>query len=408
MFEKLVIAMSGLPGRGKSAIAQKLAHYLNWQGYKTAFFNVGSYRRQHTTREDYTFFSSDNLLNLKLREGFAIKALEDMLEWLKKPESDVGIHDATNTTKERRKALSDRCREAGVQFIMIESILTDEELIEMNLHTKLKSPDYERWENREAALDDLRSRIRTYELTHQTIEDDENLPYIKMINFSDKVIVHKIHGYLASQIVFYLMNIHSVPRPIWLTRHGESEWNHCGKIGGDPGLSEKGLLYAQRLSEHFTKELENYPTICVWTSTLKRTIQTVQFMQLSHRQWPALNEIDAGDCEGLTYEEIKEKMPDVHAGRNKDKLGFRYPGGESYLDVIERLKPIICELERQRTPVLVVAHQAIVRTILSYFIGKPIEELPHVEVPLQTIFKLTPTLYGYEHSQCELSLEPGS
>ena len=41
-----------------------------------------------------------------------------------------------------------------------------------------------------------------------------------------------------------------------------------------------------------------------------------------------MDEIDAGICDGMTYEEIAEKMPDVSAARKKDKLGYRYPKGE--------------------------------------------------------------------------------
>mmetsp|Transcript_45729 Transcript_45729/g.178048 ORF Transcript_45729/g.178048 Transcript_45729/m.178048 type:complete len:86 (+) Transcript_45729:419-676(+) len=77
--------------------------------------------------------------------------------------------------------------------------------------------------------------------------------------------------------------------------------------------------------------------------------------------WRALNEIDAGKCEGMTYDEIKKEMPEVAAARKKDKLRYRYPQGESYVDVIQRIEPVILELERQREPVLIVAHNAIIR-----------------------------------------------
>lgn len=43
-----------------------------------------------------------------------------------------------------------------------------------------------------------------------------------------------------------------------------------------------------------------------------------------------------------------------------DKFTFRYPRGESYEDLVARLEPVIMELERQDT-VLVVAHQAVIR-----------------------------------------------
>jgi adenylylsulfate kinase-like enzyme len=43
---KLVLVMVGLPARGKSYIARKLARYLRWRGHETRVFNVGSYRRE--------------------------------------------------------------------------------------------------------------------------------------------------------------------------------------------------------------------------------------------------------------------------------------------------------------------------------------------------------------------------
>jgi len=336
----------------------------------------------------------------------ALEALEDLLTWLKKPGSVVGIHDATNTTKARRKILIERIQqENDIKFLVLESICTNDEIIQNNLLVKLHSPDYAN-RSEEEALNDLCARIQEYEKSYEPVDDPENIPFIKMLNVSDKIIVNNIHGYLPSQIVVFLLNIHSIRRPIWLSRHGESEWNSSGKLGGNPSLSQRGLQYAQRLSEHFKKESLIHPKISVWTSTLQRTIQTVQYFEIPHQEWPALNEIDAGICEGMTYEEIKQKMPDVHHARTKDKLGYRYPGGESYIDVIERLKPVICELERQRTPILVIAHQAIIRTILSYFINAPQDNLPHVDVPLETLFQLTPTAFGCEQVKIDLTCDP--
>lgn len=43
--------------------------------------------------------------------------------------------------------------------------------------------------------------------------------------------------------------VHTKPRPIWFSRHGESQFNAQGRIGGDSPLSPRGLLYAQKLHE---------------------------------------------------------------------------------------------------------------------------------------------------------------
>ena len=72
-----------------------------------------------------------------------------------------------------------------------------------------------------------------------------------------------------------------------------------------------------------------------------------------------MNEIDAGVCEGLTYEEIKQRYPEEYERRNGEtgnKYSYRYPMGESYYDLVIRLEPVIMELERSEN-VLVVCHQ---------------------------------------------------
>lgn len=54
---------------------------------------------------------------------------------------------------------------------------------------------------------------------------------------------------------------------------------------------------------------------------------------------------------------MKESFPEEYAAREKDKLRYRYPRGESYLDIIARLEPVIFEMERQKKPLLIIAHQ---------------------------------------------------
>lgn len=109
--------------------------------------------------------------------------------------------------------------------------------------------------------------------------------------------------------------------------------------------------------------------------------------------WKALNEIDAGVCESMTYEEIAQKYPKEFAARDGDKYHYRYPQGESYQDLVARLEPVIMELERQEN-VLVVCHQAVARCLLGYFLDKQSNDIPYLKVPLHTVIKLTPVAYG--------------
>lgn len=61
----------------------------------------------------------------------------------------------------------------------------------------------------------------------------------------------------------------------------------------------------------------------IWTSELCRTISTVQNIPGQRTALKDLNEINAGICEGLTYEEIQERFPSEFAWRDQDKLKYR-------------------------------------------------------------------------------------
>jgi len=61
---------------------------------------------------------------------------------------------------------------------------------------------------------------------------------------------------------------------------------------------------------------------------LKRTIQTSRHLHVDSEQWKSLNELDAGACDALTYEEIQERFPEEFALRDQDKYHYRYPRGE--------------------------------------------------------------------------------
>lgn len=185
-------------------------------------------------------------------------------------------------------------------------------------------------------------------------------------------------------------------------QHGESEHNVKGLIGGDADLSERGLEYSKVLSKYIDEQ--HIDGLRVWTSWLKRTIQTVEHIHAPQERWMALNEIDAGICEEMSYEDIAGKYPEEFRSRDMSKYTYRYPRGESYQDLVARLEPVIMELERQ-TNVLVVSHQAVLRCLLAYFLDKSPEELPYLEVPLHTVISLTPVAYGCKVEHIKLPIE---
>ena len=136
-------------------------------------------------------------------------------------------------------------------------------------------------------------------------------------------------------------------------------FNVENKIGGDAGLSPRGRQYGAKLAEFMKEQAEvKDESFKLWCSTLQRTIETASFLSDvvdgPAVRWRALSEIEAGLCDGLAYEDVQTIYPEEFEMRKKDKLRYRYPQGESYLDVIQRLEPIIFALERSTSPILVV------------------------------------------------------
>lgn len=79
---KVVFVMVGLPARGKSYTANKIARYLKWIGLSTKVFNVGQYRRARVGPQTWEFFDPNNPLGKRQRKHMAIAALDDMVHWL--------------------------------------------------------------------------------------------------------------------------------------------------------------------------------------------------------------------------------------------------------------------------------------------------------------------------------------
>ncbi|KAJ3220016.1 Fructose-2,6-bisphosphatase [Dinochytrium kinnereticum] len=449
---KLAVVMVGLPARGKTYIARKLARYLNWLGHPAQLFNVGNYRREMAgATKDQSFFDPLNEESAKVRHTIADAALDDMLTWFTEREARdsvqrisevglggsfsslsvstpgsaspsitaspamgakvnvnkalvktamVGIYDATNSTVERRQMIQDKCEKDHVEVMFVESICNDPDVVMANIkEVKLSSPDYIGVDS-DKAVEDFMARIRHYESTYQTIRHNEmngRISFVKLIDVGDQVIVNKIRGYIQSRIVYFLMNLNITPRCIYFSRHGESMFNVDGKIGGDSNLSPRGQMFAKKLPHIIKEKLGEQTNLTVWTSTLRRTIQTASYIPFPQLQWKALDELDSGLCDGLTYEEIEEKYPEDFAQRDEDKYNYRYRGGESYADLVKRLEPVTLELERHHEKnhsILIIGHQAVLRALYAYFLNYPHDELPYLKIPLHTVVKLTFKAYG--------------
>ncbi|KAJ1668601.1 Fructose-2,6-bisphosphatase [Coemansia sp. RSA 1646] len=406
-----------------------LSRYLAWLGVNCRVFNVGEYRRKIVgAKLDHSFFDPYNATAIDQRLKCAMMALNDMFKWFEDVHCGVAVYDATNTTRARRKMILEECNKHGVEVMFCESWCDDNDLIDMNIReVKRTSPDYKGVKDIESVMKDFGRRIGHYSEVYEPLGGDGTRPlakgayplppsnptldeynerevsYLRKINVGSRMVINRITSYLESRIVYFIMNIHIATRSVLFSRHGESMYNLDQRLGGDPSLSPNGKKYAEALPGLISKLLGDQP-LTIWTSTLKRTAETAAGLPYKKMHWKALDELDAGLCDGLTYEDVEREYPEEYAMRDQNKFEFRYRGGESYRDVVLRLEPVIMELERQQN-IMIVSHQAVLRCIYAYFLDIGPDELPYLKIPLHTVMKLTWTAYGCDIQMYKIDID---
>eukprot|EP00605_Chrysophyceae_sp_TOSAG23-4_P001097 GSChrysophyteH1.ASY1.ANO1.1203.1 assembled CDS len=362
--DKFCICFAGLPGRGKTHMARRLARYLEFfHAIPVKIFNINEYRwKKEIIYDDVN---------------------REILQFMNAHPNGVAILD----TK--------------VMFVEVQS--NDEREIQGEMAKIISgSPDYEGVAS-DVAEADFRAKLAHYARIYESIDngthaEEATWNYIKCDLHRGHFIIHNVRGYLQQKIAHFIMNLKTQPHTFYLSRHGQSEYNAVGRIGGDSGLSQHGLNYAKKLAEFCEKQQEQRPAR-LWTSSMRRTIETAhslvhEWVQMRPRAWHHLDELFAGACDGMTYEEIEDVYPEEFARRNEDKLAYRYPRGESYLDVIARLEPMIIEMERHREPLLIIGHQGILRIIYAFYMGLSRAEAPYVNIPLNNVVECQPGAFS--------------
>lgn len=286
----VVLCMSGLPGRGKSFISKRLVRYLNWKGVPCAVFNAGNYRRKLLGADGTAhaaFFDPANPVGKELRERMAELACADLMEFI----ADhyplaVGILDATNTTRARRKWLEGYFAEASkkhvradgspleYRFLFIESVCTDENIITENiLRSKCDNDDFKGTAAANEVISEFRERIRQYEKVYEPLHAEENFSFIKIINIKHHVVLHRVSCGLGSRIAFFLLNLHPIAFPVYVALPGETVGESEGVFGGDQQLTERGIEYAHALHQFMENRFAS--NMLVIHSTSKAAVNTL-------------------------------------------------------------------------------------------------------------------------------------
>ena len=374
--DPLVIAMCGLPGTGKSYIAQRICGYLGWRGVPVKIFNAGDYRRKVIGPESNSanFFDPNNAQALDMREKMAEMAMEDCCNFISCG-GQVGIFDATNTTTARRKKVFNYFTAKNIpknRILFYESVCNDEELLRKTvLEVKMQNADYGTSTNKEKAFTDFMERRSNYEKVYETLTPgrDSKLTWIQNRDVGSYVQVRNVTGWLPNKILQFTVQLPTVAAPIFLCEADASQSETI--LGGDNSLSDSGRVFAERL-QHFVKEIKKSDKlkfwkdepIEVWHSTRQRAEETVAYLEdlppgtVDIKTWDVLDELNFGSFDGLDPKEASS-LPEMDDIRS-DPFFSPFPKGESLCQLCRRLDPFLDHITSLQRPVLIVSHEVCV------------------------------------------------
>lgn len=160
---------------------------------------------------------------------------------------------------------------------------------------------------------------------------------------------------------------------IILIRHGQTEWNRDERFRGraDIPLNAAGLSQAEAVGR---RALAEWQPAAIFSSPLSRAVLTAEAVAkhfgLRVQAQPGLVDIDYGEWQGLTPDEVRQKWPDqLRAWYEQPHLAV-IPGGESLDSLRTRLMLSVEKLASQnKGPILLAGHTVTNRVILLAALG---------------------------------------
>ncbi len=159
-----------------------------------------------------------------------------------------------------------------------------------------------------------------------------------------------------------------------LARHGETDSNRDRLALGreDVPLNERGRLQARALA----RALANQPVDAIYSSPLRRALDTARALAealgLPVQTDDGLIEMDVGEMEGITFQEMRERYGDLlRRWFSEDAGDVSMPGGERLRDVQDRAWAALERLRRRHPEgtVLAVTHNFVILTLLCRALG---------------------------------------
>lgn len=171
---------------------------------------------------------------------------------------------------------------------------------------------------------------------------------------------------------------------IILVRHGQTEWNRVERFRGraDVPLNEIGLAQAEATGKRVVAE---WTPAAIYSSPLSRAVKTAEAIakhfSLPVQTHPGLADIDYGEWQGLTPDEVRERWPAALHAWYKEPETARIPGGETLADLRARGMRAVNELAAQHAgqTIVLMGHTVINRIILLGVLGLGNERFWHIK-----------------------------
>lgn len=173
---------------------------------------------------------------------------------------------------------------------------------------------------------------------------------------------------------------HAETTTLYLTRHGQTEWNAEGRLQGH--MDSPLTLLGKQQAKWLRAKLADTPFEAIYSSTSGRALQTAEFIRGGRKTdivaSDRLKEINLGLWEGRKYVHLEREDPDRHyAFWNEPQRYEPTDQGESFAQLWDRVIPEVLDIiSRHRGGnVLIVTHAITLKVIMAYFRGDPMEKL---------------------------------
>jgi alpha-ribazole phosphatase/probable phosphoglycerate mutase len=170
---------------------------------------------------------------------------------------------------------------------------------------------------------------------------------------------------------------------LFLIRHGQVEGFEAKRYNGQKNVAL--TAHGRQQLDLVAERLKGVPLDAIWSSDLDRCRYGAERLAAPRRlgvvYCAGVREVHAGDWEGLTWEELQSRYPTQWQARLDDIVHYRIPGGESFHDAAQRVRPQLARLlaTHPGQNVALVAHGGVNRVILLDAIGAPLDRVFSLE-----------------------------